>query len=106
MWDKLEQVDKRYQELNGQMADPKIASNVKQLQTLAQERAGIEELVTKYREYKATSKSLEETKTMLSDRLDEEMTALIKEEIESLTSKQEELLQLYILLMQGVEMLK
>jgi peptide chain release factor 1 len=74
------------------MAAPEIASDLKQLQALAQEKASIEELVTKYREYKATAKSLEETRAMLGDGLDEEITALVKEEIENLESKQERLL--------------
>ncbi len=56
MWDKLEQIDKHYQELEEQIATPEIASDPKQLQKLAQERASIERLVTKYRQYKATSK--------------------------------------------------
>ncbi|HEY87468.1 MAG TPA: peptide chain release factor 1 [Dehalococcoidia bacterium] len=93
MLDRLEIIDKRYQELNEQMATPEVASDQKQLQVLAQERASIESLVAKYREYKATSKSLEETRAMLSDGLDEEMTALVKQEIEKLESQQDRLLQ-------------
>jgi len=92
MLDRLERIENRYKELNRQMALPEITSDLKQLQALAQERAGIEELVAKYREYKATSKSLEETRTMLDDRLDEEMTTLAKQEIESLESRQNRLL--------------
>ncbi|GAI63837.1 unnamed protein product, partial [marine sediment metagenome] len=45
-----------------QIAMPEMASDLKQLQTLAQERASIEGLVTRYRQYKVTSKSLEETR--------------------------------------------
>ncbi len=93
MLDRLEIIDKRYQELNEQMATPEVASDLKQLQVLAQERASIESLVAKYREYKATSRSLEETRAMLSDGLDEEMTALVKQEIEKLKSQQDHLLQ-------------
>ena len=93
MLDQLEIIDKRYQELNEQMAAPEVASDLKQLQVLAQEKANIESLVAKYREYKATSKSLEETRAMLSDGLDEEMTALVKQELEKLESQQDQLLQ-------------
>jgi len=87
----LEKVEKRYQELERQIAMPEVASDPKQLQRLAQERASIEDLITKYREYKATTKSLEETRAMLGDGLDEEMAALVKQEIESLESQQERL---------------
>ncbi|GAI49968.1 unnamed protein product, partial [marine sediment metagenome] len=93
MLDQLERVEKRYQELNRQIAMPEVASDLKRLQMLAQERASIESLVTKYRQYKAASKSLEETKDMLNDGLDEEMTALAKQEIESLESQLDHLLQ-------------
>jgi len=93
MLDQLERVEKRYQELNRQIAMPEVASDLKQLQTLAQERASIESLVTKYRQYKATSKSLEETRAMLSGGLDEDMTTLVKQEIASLESQLDHLLQ-------------
>jgi len=92
MLDQLERIEKRYQELDQQIAMPEVTSDPKQLQILAQERASIEGLVTKYRKYKATSKALEETRAMLGDGLDEEMAALAKEEIESLESQQQHLL--------------
>ena len=93
MLDRLERIEKRYQELDEQMAAPEIASDLKQLQALARERAGIEDLVTKYREYKATSASLAETRAMLGDGQDEQMAALVKQEIESLESGLDRLLQ-------------
>ncbi len=93
MLNQLEIIEKRYQELNEQLATPEVTSDLKQLQVLAQERASIESLVTKYRRYKATSRSLEETRTMLSDGLDEEMTEMVKQEIEKLESEQDHLLE-------------
>jgi peptide chain release factor 1 len=93
MWDRLEQIDKRYHELGEQMAMPEVISDLQRLQTLAQERASIEGVVTKYREYKATSKTLEETRAMLNDGLDEEMATLVKQEIEDLESRQQQLLE-------------
>jgi len=93
MWDRLEQIDRHYQELDQQIASPEVATDLKQLQILAQEKAGIEDLVTKYRKYKATSKQLEETRAMLGNGLDEDLAALVKQEIESLESQQEHLFQ-------------
>lgn len=93
MLDQLERVEKRYQELNRQIAMPEVASDLKQLQMLAQERASIESLITKYRQYKATSKSLEETRAMLSGGLDEDMATLVKQEVESLESQLDHLAQ-------------
>jgi len=93
MLNQLERIEERYQELNQQIAMPEVASDPKQLQVLARERASIEGLVTKYREYKTTAKSLEETRAMLGDGLDEEMAVLVKQEIESLESRRDHLLQ-------------
>jgi len=89
MWDRLEQIDRHYEELNQQIAMPEIATDPKQLQTLAQEKASIEDLVTKYRAYKATARELEETRAMLAGGLDEDMSALVKQEIENLEAKLE-----------------
>ena len=60
---------------------------------LARERSSLHEVVTRYREYKATMKSLENTQAMLSQRLDEDMAALAKEEINNLQGKRERLLE-------------
>ena len=93
MWEKLEQISKRYQEIEEQIATIEVASDPKKLQKLAQERAGIEDVVEKYREYQATAKSLEETKEMLHDKLDDDMKAMVKQEIEELEPKLEELME-------------
>jgi peptide chain release factor 1 len=91
MWDRLEQIERRYRELDQEIARPEVAADLEQLRRLAQEKAGIEDTVAKYREYRATTRSLEETRAMLNDKLEEEMTALVKQEIENLELKQERL---------------
>ena len=93
MWDKLEEISKRYRELEEQIASPEVATDPEQLTKLARERAGLEEVVTRYREYQAAAKSLDETRAMLNDELDEEMTALAKQEIESLEQRLSKLLE-------------
>ncbi|MBA7476068.1 MAG: peptide chain release factor 1 [Dehalococcoidia bacterium] len=92
MLDRLDRIEQRYQEIERQMSRPEVASDLKQLQELAQERAGLEEVVAKYREYKATLKSLAETRAMLGDGLDKEMAELVKQEVISLESRQAGLL--------------
>ena len=93
MIEQLEKIEKRYQEIDEEMAQPEVATDLKRLQALAQERASLVDLVATYREYKSITKSLEETRTMLDEGLDEEMAALAKQEIESLESKLEHLAQ-------------
>ncbi|MBL7126947.1 MAG: peptide chain release factor 1 [Dehalococcoidales bacterium] len=93
MLDRLERIEQRYQEIERRMSMPEVASDLKQLQELAQERAGLGEAVAKYREYRATLKSLAETRAMLDDGLDEEMAGLVKQEIEKLELQQAGLLE-------------
>jgi peptide chain release factor 1 len=93
MWDRLDKIEKRYEELEKEIARPEIATDLKKVQALAQERAGIEDIVASYRKYKAITKQLEETKAMLEGELDEEMAAMAKQEIDKLETQQGKLLQ-------------
>jgi peptide chain release factor 1 len=93
MLDKLKEIEKRYEELEKQIASPEIVSDPQQLHKLAQERAAIEELVTMYREYQEVARSLEETRAMLDDSPEEDMAELIRQEITKLESRQENLLE-------------
>jgi peptide chain release factor 1 len=89
MWDRLEQIERRYQDLDQQMARPEIATDLKQLQTLAREKASLEDVVTRYQEYKKAAKELEDVKSMPTTDLDKEMTELVKQEIANLEAKLE-----------------
>ncbi|MDD5038573.1 MAG: peptide chain release factor 1 [Dehalococcoidales bacterium] len=93
MLDQLARLEKRYKELEEQIATPEVISDLKQLQRLAQERASLYSVVTKYQAYKATAKSLEETRAMLSGKLDGDMTTLVKQEITNLESQLDRQLQ-------------
>ncbi len=91
MFDKLQQIEKHYQELEEQLATPEIASDPRQSQKLARERANIEPLVAMFRRYKTTNRSLEDTRAMLHEDLDAEMKALARQEIETLERMQSHL---------------
>jgi peptide chain release factor 1 len=93
MWEKLAQIDKHYRELDEQMARPEILTDMKQLQSVARQRAAIDEVVSKYRDYNATTKNLDATRAMLNDSPDKDMLALVKQEVDDLTVKQDKLLQ-------------
>lgn len=79
MFDKLENVEKRYEELNEKIADPVIIANQSEWQKLMKEHADIEEIVEKYREYKKIQNSIEDLKEMLNDK---EMHDLAKAELD------------------------
>jgi len=93
MLNKLESIQKRYEELTQQMSQPEVAADFERLQKLAQERAKLEDMVSKYRDYKATMKSMAQTEAMQGDGLDEEMLTMVKQEIEKLNSHQQSLLE-------------
>jgi peptide chain release factor 1 len=89
--ERIEKIEQRYQEIDREMARPETATDMKQLQALAQKKAGIEDVVMKYRDYKTTARELEETMAILEDSPDEEMQALAEQEITNLESHLEQL---------------
>jgi peptide chain release factor 1 len=77
-------MEKRFEELELQMTTPEVAADPEKLRKLGQERAASEEVITIYRQYKAIERSLAETRAILQEGADEEMKALVKEEVASL----------------------
>ena len=67
MFDKLELVEKRYDELTQMISDPEVIANQAEWQKLMKEHASIEEVVQKYREYKKVKQDMEEAKEMMQD---------------------------------------
>jgi peptide chain release factor 1 len=92
MFNRLDSIEKRYEELNQLIAQPELSSNLARLQPLAQEQASLENTVTKYRQYKAVSKALQETQAMLDDGLEPDMIPMVKEEVAKLKKRQDNIL--------------
>lgn len=84
MFEKLEIVEKRYDELTLQIGDPEVIANNNEWRKLVKEHSLIEDVVIKYREYKQTLKNLEEAKEMMED---PEMKDLAEEEYYSLKDR-------------------
>ena len=82
MFDKLEDVEKRYDELTRMISDPEIISNQTEWQKLMKEHASIEDVVLKYREFKAASERSAEALELLRENSDDEFKELLKEELE------------------------
>lgn len=77
MFQKLEAVEKRYEELNKKIADPEVIARTHEWTEYMKEHAEIEEVVLKYKEYKRTEQALKEAEEMMSD---PEMKELAEEE--------------------------
>ena len=84
MFQKLEAVEKRYEELTQKIADPEIIAQTSEWTKLMKEHSEIEEVALKYREYKKIQDDLKEAEGMLSD---PEMKELAEEEIQEAREK-------------------
>ena len=91
MFNKLESIEQRYEELTQLIEQPESASDHSRLQSLAQQRAKLEDVVAKYRQYKETSKAIEETQAMLDNGLESDMVAMVREELSDLKKRQDTL---------------
>lgn len=67
MFEKLEAVEKRYDELTQMISDPAVIANQSEWQKLMKEHANIEEIVLKFREYKKVKQSMEEAQELMQD---------------------------------------
>ena len=88
MWERLEQINKRFEEIVALMSNPEIAIDHVQMTKLAQEKSSLDGIIGLYQDYKATVKSLEDTRVMQNEKLDAEMLAMVKEEARQLEEKQ------------------
>ena len=92
MFDKLDAVEKRYEELTKMISDPEIIANQSEWQKLMKEHASIEDVALKYRDYKKVKNDMEEAKEMMEDKeLKELAEADYYENKEKLPKLEEEL---------------
>ncbi|MEO5922540.1 MAG: peptide chain release factor 1 [Bryobacteraceae bacterium] len=77
---RLEEVERRYDELTAQMADPSVISDSAQYRKVSKAQSDLFDQVTKYREWKLAFKNLAEARLMLTE-TDPEMKAMAQEEI-------------------------
>ena len=79
MFEKLEAVEKRYEELTKMISDPEVISNQEEWQKLMKEHASIEDIVLKFREYKKEKQAMDEAKEMMNEK-DPELKELAESE--------------------------
>lgn len=81
MFDKLEDLLIRYEELLEELNDPNVVNDQQRYRKLMKEQNDLMEIVDKYKEYKGTKASIEDSLAMLDVENDEEMRELCKEEL-------------------------
>ena len=92
MFEKLELIQKRYDELSQLLARADIATDPRRLQELSKEKSDLEDIVYTYQQYKTNDLELAELEALLNSHADAEMTALIKEEVSKLKQQRDNLL--------------
>ena len=91
MWDKLEETEKRYEELTREMGRPEVAADFQRLQSLAKDRASLQDIVELYRQFKRLDAALTEARAMAEDGSDPELAALARDETAGLTQERDRL---------------
>ncbi len=84
MFERLDQIEARYDELTNALASPEIMQESGKYQKIAKAHSEISLIVERYREYKDLRKGIAESKAMLADEKDPEMRAYAQEELDNL----------------------
>jgi len=92
MFEKLELIQKRYDELSQLLARAEIATDLRRLQELSKEKSDLEDIVYTYQQYRAKDAELAELEALLNSHADADMIALIKEEVSKLKQQRDKLL--------------
>ena len=91
MFDKLEDLLVRLEEILSELNEPGVANDPARFQKLMKEQSELQPIVDAYKEYKACQQTVEESLMMLDEESDEEMREMLKEELSDAKSRIEEL---------------
>ncbi len=91
MFEKLKEVEEKFEEVERLMAVPENISNREKFMSLSKTYNELKEVVDTYREYKKLKSELSENEELLREEKDPEMKELVKEEIKNLEKKLEKL---------------
>lgn len=81
MFDRLEDLVSRLDELNNLLSDPAVVSDNNRFRELMKEQSDLSPIVEKYQEYKGAKQTVADSLEMLDSENDEEMRELVKEEL-------------------------
>jgi peptide chain release factor 1 len=87
MFERLDQIEARYDELTQALASPEIISDSARYQKTAKAHSEIAPVVEKYREYKDLKKGIAESKALLAEEEDPDMRAYAQEELNKLEGR-------------------
>ena len=87
MFERLDQIEARYEELTQALSSPDIMTDSAKFQKTAKAHSEISPMVERYREYKDLKKGIAESRTMLAEEKDPEMRAYAQEELDKLEAR-------------------
>lgn len=85
MFDKIEELERRFQELEALLSDPEVISNQPEFRKLSREHKDLSELVAVYRRWRKVMSEISENREMLAD---PDMKEMAEEELKSLETEQ------------------
>ncbi len=83
MFDKLEDIILRYEDIMNELNEPGVANDQKRFRALMKEQSDLAPIVEAYKEYKKNKQDIEDSLAMLSEESDEDMKEMLKEELAS-----------------------
>jgi len=87
MFERLDQIEARYEELTNALASPEITNDSSKYQKTAKAHSEIAPVVEKYREYKDLTRGIAESKSVIAEETDADMRAYAEEELAKLESR-------------------
>jgi peptide chain release factor 1 len=87
MFERLDQIEARYEELTRALASPEIINDSAKYQKTAKAHSELTDIVEKYREYKDLTRGIPESKAVLADEKDPDMRAYAQDELTQLESR-------------------
>ena len=91
MFDKLEDLLRKFEEIMNELSEPSVAENQERLRALMKEQSDLTPVVNAYREYKKCNQDIEDSLAMLEEESDEDMRDMLKEELAEAKKRVEEL---------------
>ncbi len=84
MQDRLDEIEQRYVDLEAELSNPEVLADQDKFRDIAKAHASLEEIVTKYRQYKNVQDDIEEAEEMLKSCNDDELAQFLESELERL----------------------
>lgn len=91
MFDQLDIVEERYEQLNELLSDPEVVNDSDKLRAYSKEQADLQKTVDVYREYKQVKEDLADIDDMLRETKDKDEIDMLKEEANNLKPQVPEL---------------